>query len=762
MIEPSEDSFETMMERKNPSSKQMESSEGSSNTTMEREGGVQEAAGLAQGPAQGMGELPIDLLQDMEEPSSGRHSEIKDPPNDLLQDLEESCKASRQEVGDPIGEAPGEMEEASVNEGELDEEDDDTDLSEDDEEEEEEPGELELRGRVSSFTSMYFWMQDLKEQQKIAIEILMKAIRIGRVPEPQIFSGDRRDYPEFFVHCHMIIQGYPRKFRNDRRRVRFVISHLSDTALEWAQNLKRQRSPLLTNYPAFMEAMTNMFHYKEELRVAEDTMLNIAQGDRAAIDYIDEFRELVPTLGWPDEVLQAHLCLGLNEEIRQYLFQLPQPDSLDSLMALVLQIEENLAERKAVLRMRPETHSRNLTKMDSPAPEKWPVSSWLTYEIQPDIDRRHVFLLLMVRVNPYHSVAVQALVDSGASSNFMDERFAQEHYVELFEKPYPQSIHTMDGSLIGNEPVWLHTEPLVCFHQNHHELIEFDIVPSPNFSVVLGINWLRVHSPDIDWARGRCTFHSPYCLKNCFSPLPPSTTLERHAISLLPGLLPQYSDLADVFNPKKADDETSDQPSSDGSDDLSESEPSELQQAGDSDHSSTADTRPSVAPPEPVGAGMQETARLGNEEEDSQEERQIIPELFQQLHGATWFTRLELRGIIVEEGKKKAAEELWKVAFGLELQTKTSYQPFEISSDPVIPQSVMHCILKDLLGKCVLSYGNEVVIYSMSQEAHLRHIRQVLVRFRHHHVYCSLDRSQFHQHTVEFIEDHQGLPDPSL
>ncbi|CAK7316210.1 Retrotransposon-like protein 1 [Vulpes lagopus] len=764
MIEPSEDSFETMMERKNPSSKQMESSEGSSNTTVETSGsGAQEAAGPASGPAQGMKELPIDLRQDMEEPSSGPHREIKDPPNDLLQDLEESRNGSHQGVGDPSGEAPGTREEASVNpRGARNKHGSDTDLAngrEEEEQLEEEPETSEFMATVRSIISLYFRMQDLREQQRVAEEILMEAINAGRLPVPVNFSGDRREYHEFIVLCQLILQSYPSMFYNDRLRVGYIMCHLSGMALEWARALMNENSSLMSDFPAFLEAMSDMFEYRQALRVAEDAMFNLRQGSRTAIEYINEFQGLVPTLGWSDEVLQAHLCQGLNEEIRHYLFRVPQPDSLDSLIVLVLQIEEKLAERRAMLRLPPEARPRNLTWIDSPAPERWMVSSWLPCDARPAIDRNHLFLLLLVRVNPYHSVAVQALVDSGAGGNFMDERFAQEHYVELYEKPYPQMVQGVDGSLIGNEPVWLYTEPLVCIHQNHQESIEFDIVPSPNFSVILGIKWLRIHTPEVDWVRGRCTFHSPYCLQKCFRPPPPCIALERHAISLLPGLPPLYSDLADVFNPKEADDETSDQPSSDGSDDLSESEPSELQQAGDSDHSETFYECPSIAPWEPVGAGMQESARPRDDNwnaesmlTDKQDYIQIIPELFDQLHGATWFTKLELRGTIVEESMNiHQAEDVWKTAFGFELPKMKSYKPFPLSSDPVIPQNVLHFILKDMLGYFVLSYGQDVVVYSMSQEEHFQHVRQVLVRFRHHHVYCSLDRSQFHRHTVEFM-----------
>ncbi|XP_036061638.1 retrotransposon-like protein 1 [Onychomys torridus] len=785
MIEPSEDSFETMMELNNPSSKQMESSEGSSNTVEETPGSsevqAQAEAGSDSGPAQEEKEppsgpceeqekLPTDTLQDLEEPSSGPCEEREDPPNDLLQDMEESCDSSHEEGEDPLSEiaiSSDGINSVFVNSSETQtEQGDETDLEDEDEENLEEDSQTgsspeEVMATMESIISVFLRMQDIEQQQGVAEKILMQAIEEGRLPKLRHFSGDRREYHEFIVLCQMTLQNYPSMFHNDQLRVKFVMCHLSGLALEWANGLAEQNSPLLSDYSGFIEAMSEMFEYRQTLRVAEDAMFSIRQGNRSVAEYINEFQSLIPTLGWPDEVLQAHLCQGLNEDIRHYLFRIPQPESLENLMVLVLQIEDKLAERRAILRLPPEARPRNMTWIDSPAPEKWSVSSWLPNAFHPDINRAHLFLLLMVRVNPYHSVAVQALVDSGAEGNYMDEKFAQEHYVELYERPYPQAVQTVDGSLIGNEPIWLYTEPLMCIQQNHYEYIEFDIVPSPHFSVVLGIKWLRTHAPEVDWIKGRCTFHSPYCLKNCSNPPPPCIALEKIGMAMLPGLPQLYSDLSDVFNPKEADDETSDQPSSDGSDDLSESEPSELQQAGDSDRNDVLYESSSKRPCQSVSARMQEKARqqeqywiLYDMLTDRQDYIQMIPELFDQLHGATWFTKLELRDVAKEprvDYSLTHTEDTWRATFGLSLYQMRCYRPFTIDSYADDSDNEMHLILKDILGLYVIAHGREVLIYSMSQEEHFDHVRQVLLRLRGHNIHCSLDKSQFHRQTAEIM-----------
>ncbi|KAL1790022.1 hypothetical protein HispidOSU_010533 [Sigmodon hispidus] len=781
MIEPSEDSFETMMELKNPSSKQMESSEGSSNTVEETpsssgaqaqaEGGsdsgpAQEQKELPSGSLQEMQELPTELLQDMEEPSSGPCEEKEDPPNDLLQDMEESYESSQEEGEEPLSEISIGINSFSENSSHAWAEHGDTDLEDESGEDLEEEGlpssyAKEVIASMASIIGLFLRMQDFRNQQRLAEAIMMQSLHEGQLPSILPFSGDRREYHEFVVLCQMNIQNHPTIFYNDQLRVKFFIHHMTGLALEWANTLIEQNSPLLNNYSGFLQAMSEKFEYRQTLRVAEEAMFSIRQGSRSVAEYINEFQGLIPTLGWPDEVLQAHLCQGLNEDIRHYLFRIPKPESLQNLMVLVLQIEDRLAERRAVLRLPPDARPRNITLIDSPAPEKWSVSSWLPYSSHPGINRNHIFLLLMVRVSPYHSVAVQALVDSGAEGNYMDEKFAQEHFVELYEKDHPQPIQTVDGSLIGNQPVWLYTEPLLCIQQNHYEYIEFDIVPSPHFSVILGIKWLRTHAPEVNWLKGRCTFHSPFCLKNCFKPPPPCIALEKFSTSLLPGLPQSYSDLADVFNPKEADDETSDQPSSDGSDDLSESEPSELQQAGDSDRNDVFYESPSKVAWQSERARMQEKARQQEEYwilhdmlNDRQDNIQMIPELFDQLHGAAWFTKLQLRNGTKDNNVNYSltrTEDTWRTTFGVNFLQPRCYRPYTVGSFADESDILMHAILKDMLGFYVLCHGREVLIYSMSQEEHFQHVRQVLLRFRYYKIYCTVDKSQFHRQTAEIM-----------
>ena len=60
----------------------------------------------------------------------------------------------------------------------------------------------------------------------------------------------------------------------------------------------------------------------------------------------------------------------------------------------------------------------------------------------------------------------QALVDSGASSCFMDERFARAHHIQLVMKAQPVKVELADGRSISSGYVKYETEPVLLPLEN--------------------------------------------------------------------------------------------------------------------------------------------------------------------------------------------------------------------------------------------------------------------------------------------------------
>ena len=63
----------------------------------------------------------------------------------------------------------------------------------------------------------------------------------------------------------------------------------------------------------------------------------------------------------------------------------------------------------------------------------------------------------------------------------------------------------------------------------------------------------------------------------------------------------------------------------------------------------------------------------------------------------------------------------------------------------------MNDIFNNLLDVCILVYLDNTLIYSDSEEEHIRHVREVLCRLRQHNLYTCADKCFFHVQTVEYL-----------
>lgn len=94
---------------------------------------------------------------------------------------------------------------------------------------------------------------------------------------------------------------------------------------------------------------------------------------------------------------------------------------------------------------------------------------------------------------------VQVLVDSGADDNFIDIDFVKTNNSPMCRLSSPKEVVAIDGRLLVM--VTHKTAPVkLILSKNHHELIELYVISSPLTSIILGIPWLKLHNPHIDWA----------------------------------------------------------------------------------------------------------------------------------------------------------------------------------------------------------------------------------------------------------------------
>jgi len=120
--------------------------------------------------------------------------------------------------------------------------------------------------------------------------------------------------------------------------------------------------------------------------------------------------------------------------------------------------------------------------------------------------------LLTMPVDINEATQVNALIDSGASSNFMHEDMARKLNVKLQDQKEPQPVKDIQGRALGWISKYARTAVNVGQHQ---EVINFNVIPLGIHGLVLGLPWLQKHDPEITWSEQRLRFNSPYCKTNC-------------------------------------------------------------------------------------------------------------------------------------------------------------------------------------------------------------------------------------------------------
>jgi Reverse transcriptase (RNA-dependent DNA polymerase)/RNase H-like domain found in reverse transcriptase/Integrase zinc binding domain/Chromo (CHRromatin Organisation MOdifier) domain/Retroviral aspartyl protease/Integrase core domain/Retrotransposon gag protein/Zinc knuckle len=127
-----------------------------------------------------------------------------------------------------------------------------------------------------------------------------------------------------------------------------------------------------------------------------------------------------------------------------------------------------------------------------------------------------------------------------------------------------------------------------------------------------------------------------------------------------------------------------------------------------------------------------------------------IDDLLDQLSGANVFSSLDLLSgyhqiRITDDDVSKTA---FRTPQGL-FQFKVL--PFGLTNAPATFQAVMNKVLAPLLGKCVVVYMDDILVYSRNEDEHVEHLRAVLALLREHQLYCKLKKCSFFMREVSFL-----------
>ena len=127
-----------------------------------------------------------------------------------------------------------------------------------------------------------------------------------------------------------------------------------------------------------------------------------------------------------------------------------------------------------------------------------------------------------------------------------------------------------------------------------------------------------------------------------------------------------------------------------------------------------------------------------------------IDDLLDQLHGAQYFTSLDLQSgyhqirIIPSDVEKTA----FRTPYGL-YQFKVL--SFGLTNAPATFQRVMNDTFRQELGVSVLVYLDDILVFSKTPEQHLQHLRCLLSKLRQHQLYAKMSKCHFGRTALPFL-----------
>jgi len=126
---------------------------------------------------------------------------------------------------------------------------------------------------------------------------------------------------------------------------------------------------------------------------------------------------------------------------------------------------------------------------------------------------REVWLNIRIeKIDMYEGIMVKALLDSGITEMFMDKRTAAKHGFKLQKLERPIVVKNVDRTNNSREAI-MHQVKCNIYYKGYVERMRMDVCDLGKTEVILGMPWLAVHNPEINWETGEVKMTR--CLSLC-------------------------------------------------------------------------------------------------------------------------------------------------------------------------------------------------------------------------------------------------------
>lgn len=416
-------------------------------------------------------------------------------------------------------------------------------------------------------------------------------------------------------------------------------------------------------------------------------------------------------------------------------------------------------------------------------------------------------LVLPVSINS--EIPAIAMVDSGATSLFVDSEFLLKNNLKAKKKQLPETLRVIDGRESAGGAI-THEIELDLSLGNHFERTLFQVTKLSDYPFVLGKAWLDRHNPTIIWPLNEISFNSEFCLSNClhflesesynnpvpfpaFEQLARNKKLQIYAVSvsdirqylesdeksefeekqeLYRKIPSEYHDLLPLFTKKEADKlpphryidhvieiEQGQKPPFGPLYNMSNLELEALwkyleenQKKGFIRPSSSSSASPVLFVRKP-GGGLRFCVDYRGLNSITRKNRYPLPlidETLRQLQSAKIFTRLDLRGaynlIRIRQGDEPLTA--FRTRYGL---FEYLVMPFGLTNAPATCQQFVNDTLRQYLDRFCVVYLDDILIYSQSLAEHRKHVRLILETLLAAGLYVKGEKCEFFTTSTTFL-----------
>lgn len=354
-----------------------------------------------------------------------------------------------------------------------------------------------------------------------------------KLPNPSKFDGTRSKFCDFCTACNVVIEANPSFYINDSTKTNFIAALLEGSALTWYSTWSAS-NPLAT-YNQFVAALTTAFDDSERRQKATIRLQTIKQRSRPIQDYISDFRHSAVDCDLNASAQVMFFLAGLDSNIGLATITAPTPATLDAAFNLAASIDTRL---KLIHHPGPNPHTNPLAHPHDPmevnAQHRGPLTDKekdyrrkhnlclycgkpdhrvIACPLKPNRSKKTISVVTENKPDePYTSVSCprtnitlhhtpsSSLIDSGASLSVIDKDWVLRHNIPTERSKDRFNVFGVGGESVGTP---LSTTALTGQIGSYQFQQQFCVIRSPNNPIILGLDWLKAHNPDIDWSLGK-------------------------------------------------------------------------------------------------------------------------------------------------------------------------------------------------------------------------------------------------------------------